>query len=70
VSGKELAIVRKEITGIYATWHACGLRKAERGMPKGRLCDACMEMVQAHVEDIKNRCDALHAAGELPKEGR
>ncbi len=56
MTGKELAIVRTEITGIYATWHACGLRKAERGLPKGRLCDACLEVIDMHVKNIEDRC--------------
>lgn len=61
-----MAIVRTEITGIYATWHACGLRKAERGMPKGRLCDVCLEAIRAHVADIEERCERL---SRKPKEG-
>lgn len=59
MTGKELAIVRAEIQEVYATWHACGLRKPERGMPKGRLCDVCLEMVQAHVTYIEERCKKL-----------
>ncbi len=49
VLGKVLA---KHIRGIYATWHACALPKREIGLPKGTLCDACNEMVAAHVQDI------------------
>lgn len=41
------------LKSIYATWHNCGLRKAERGMPKGRLCDDCLEQIRAHVELIE-----------------
>ena len=70
MSGQELAIVRTEITEIYGTAHGCGLRKGWRGMPKGRLCDVCLGMVQAHIKNIEERCNALHAAGKLPKEGR
>ena len=30
---------------IYGTWHGCRLKKAERGMPIGTICDACKEEI-------------------------
>ena len=40
------------IRGIYKNWHACGLRKAERGMPVGTLCDMCQEEIRWRVAQM------------------
>lgn len=45
-------IIEQHIRGIYTMWHACGLPKAEGGLPKGTLCDDCNDMIAAHVKDI------------------
>ena len=41
------------LRGVYAEWHACGLRKPERGMPKGTLCDDCSAAIAIHVAAIR-----------------
>lgn len=47
--------VRREIEGIYRTWHACGLRKPERGMKAGRLCDVCIAMIDHHMQRLQEK---------------
>lgn len=37
---------------IYRAWHGCGLKKAERGLPKGTLCDACNEEIKWRVAQM------------------
>lgn len=54
MSPKELKIVEREIDSVYRTWHACGLKIAERGIPKGTLCDSCREMIAAHMKRIRD----------------
>jgi hypothetical protein len=50
---KHLAIVERHVRSIFATWHACALRKPENGLPKGTLCDDCNAYIKAHMEDIR-----------------
>lgn len=38
---------------IYGTYHNCTLPKAERGLPKGRLCDECEEIIKVHLSEFK-----------------
>jgi hypothetical protein len=51
----ELKIVEREIESIYRLWHACGLKVAERGIPKGTLCDSCKQDIAAHMARIKEK---------------
>lgn len=50
---KELQIVEREVASIYRMWHACGLKEAERGIPKGTLCDSCLSSIAMHMSRIK-----------------
>ena len=49
---REIQRLRKTLTGIYAVWHACGLRKGERGLRKGRLCDVCLDCIEADILQV------------------
>ena len=44
--------VKKALEYVYGLWHQCHLEKAERGIPKGTLCDSCQEEIRAHLKDI------------------
>lgn len=44
----------RQMIDVYGTWHQCRLRKAERGIKKGTLCDACIEEIKARVVDFDN----------------
>lgn len=57
------------VTDIYRTWHACGLKKAERGIPAGTLCDACNEEIKWRVEQMLGLIVNGRSSGdsELPK---
>lgn len=46
------ARIKRVLLSIYGTAHACALRRGERGLRKGRLCDDCLEMVELHLKDI------------------
>lgn len=37
---------------IYGAHHLCSLQKAERGLPKGRLCDECEDMIKSHLAEF------------------
>jgi len=52
-----LAEAEREIANVYRMWHACGLKKAERGIPAGTLCDDCLEAIAAHVKVLKGGQD-------------
>lgn len=45
------------LKSIYATWHMCGLRRSERGLKKGRLCDVCLEHIEADMRLIFGEAD-------------
>lgn len=40
------------ITGIYRNWHGCALKKPERGIPAGTLCDQCNEEIKWRVAQL------------------
>lgn len=40
------------IKGIYRDWHACGLKKPERGMEAGTLCDDCNAAIRWRVAQL------------------
>ena len=56
------------IRDIYRSLHACGLKKAERGIPVGTLCDACNEEIKWRVQQmlglIVHGRDAASSEGE------
>jgi hypothetical protein len=49
----ELEIVENELLTIFNSHHNCALSKAERKMPKGRLCDSCLAFIKIHMDHIK-----------------
>lgn len=57
----QLKVVKRHLSSIYRLWHQCGLRKTDitpedeaRGLKVGQLCDDCMSMINAHIQDIQN----------------
>lgn len=45
-------LIRKEFEAAYEGFHGCGLKKPERGLKVGRLCDSCLEMVEEHLKHL------------------
>ena len=45
--------VRSVLLSIMGMWHQCALQKAERGIPKGTLCDDCLEFVDCQMKDLE-----------------
>ena len=52
MSNRERNEVRRTLRSIYGTWHRCALRKPERGMKAGRLCDVCLDCIAADMKRI------------------
>ncbi len=44
--------VKKALRAVYRDWHLCALPAAERGIPKGTLCDDCNEIIEATMKDL------------------
>jgi hypothetical protein len=40
------------LTGVYSSWHGCALKKEERGIPSGTLCDLCSEEIKWRVAQL------------------
>lgn len=38
---------------IFESHHRCALPKAERGLPKGRLCDECEDIIASYLNMFK-----------------
>lgn len=56
MTAKEERRVRKALEIAYGSWHVCGLDRASAKamkLKKGRLCDDCMQSIEAHMKDIK-----------------
>lgn len=44
--------VKEELILVYSVYHGCALKKAERGMKKGRLCDDCLYAIDEQMKRI------------------
>jgi bacterioferritin-associated ferredoxin len=47
-------ITLKTVLNAHAQWHKCRLKKAERGIPAGTPCDACIEQARWETEQLFN----------------
>jgi hypothetical protein len=53
----EESAVRQQFEHVFSMWHACRLPKAERGIPKGTLCDDCLGYIDAIMADLRGVAD-------------
>ena len=53
------AAAHSTLRGIYAVWHGCALRKSERGIPAGTLCDSCNAEIFAGVIDMMDKINGI-----------
>jgi len=61
-------VLRAYLSDIMGMWHQCRLKKAERGIPVGTLCDNCREYVEGAVKDAMS--DAERTLEEVAGGGK
>lgn len=50
----EQSLVEETIRSVYEEWHLCALRKDERGLPRGMMCDVCNGSIKARMADLRS----------------